>query len=208
MFMPRPFVESDLLAATAMARGVGFGHLTLAGADGLISTPLPFLVDDELTVVRGHLARPNPVLAVAPADALLVVPVSDAYVSPSWYPSKQEHGKVVPTWNYEVVHIHGLLSVHDPDWTLQLVRDLTDHHESKMPSPWSVDDAPDSYIDGLLKAIVGISLQVTRVDAKRKLSQNKSTADLDGAIDGLRSVDRRGADGVAEAMERHRPEGV
>ena len=205
MFMPQHFVESDPVAAATMARSAGFGHLTVAGADGLISTPLPFLIDDGATRVRAHLARPNPVLAAAPADALLVVPVSDTYMSPGWYPSKAEHGKVVPTWNYEVVHLHGRLVTHDRAWTLQLVRDLTDHREAEMASPWSVDDAPDTYIDGLLNAIVGISLEITRVEAKRKLSQNKSAGDLDGAIVGLRSGDRRGAEAVADAMDRHCP---
>lgn len=206
MLMPRHFVEGDRCAAAMMARSAGFGHLTVAGADGPRSTPLPFLIDDDATLVRAHLARPNPALASAPAEALLVVPVSDAYVSPGWYPSKAEHGKVVPTWNYEVVHLHGRLVTHDRAWTLQLVRDLTDHHEADMPTPWSVDDAPDAYIDGLLKAIVGISLEVTRVEAKRKLSQNKRADDLDGAISGLRSEDRRGAREVADAMDERRPE--
>lgn len=205
MYVPRHFAENDPLAAVAMARSTGFGHLTVAGADGLVSTPVPFLIDDGATLVRAHLARPNPVLATAPADALLVVPVSDTYVSPSWYPSKAEHGKVVPTWNYEVVHLHGRLVTHDPDWTMQLVRDLTDHHEAEMPAPWSVDDAPDAYTQGLLRAIVGISLEISRVEAKRKLSQNKPPGDLDGAIAGLRSADRRGAHAVADAMDRHRP---
>ena len=206
VFMPRHFTETDRRAAAEMAGSAGFGHLTVTGADGLVSTPVPFLIDDDATVVRAHLARPNPVLAAAPADALLVVPVSDAYVSPSWYPSKAEHGKVVPTWNYEVVHLHGRLVTHDPAWTLQLVRDLTDHHEAGMPAPWSVDDAPDAYIEGLLRAIVGISLDVIRVEAKRKLSQNKDSGDLDGAIAGLRSEARHGARDVADAMDRHRPE--
>ena len=113
MFMPRPFVEPDRDAAVDMARSVGFGHVTVSGPDGPMSTPMPFLIDDAATLVRGHLARPNPILSVAPADALLVVPVSDAYISPNWYPSKAEHGKVVPTWNYEIVHVHGRLVTHD-----------------------------------------------------------------------------------------------
>jgi transcriptional regulator len=144
------------------------------------------------------------VLAAAPVDALVIVPISDAYVSPSWYPSKQEHGKVVPTWNYEVVHLHGRLVTHDPDWTLALVRELTDHHEAGLPEPWSVDDAPSEFVDGLLKAIVGVSLEVTRVEAKRKLSQNKPAPDLDGAIAGLRWTDMPRALTIAEAMDRHR----
>ena len=108
--------------------------------------------------------------------ALLIVPVGDAYISPGWYPSKADDPKVVPTWNYEVVHLHGRLSTHDEAWTEQLVRDLTDHHEAAMPSPWSVDDAPPEYVARMLKAIVGVSLEVTGIEAKRKLSQNKSPA--------------------------------
>lgn len=191
--------------AATLARSAGFGHLTVVGADGLSSTPVPFLIDDDAELVRAHLARPNPVLAVLPADALLVVPVSDAYVSPSWYPSKSDHGRVVPTWNYEVVHLHGRLVAHDAPWTLQLVRDLTDHHEAGTPAPWSVDDAPVEYIEGLLSAIVGVSLEIRRVQTKRKLSQNKSTDDVDGAISGLRSRGHLRAGAVADAMSRVRP---
>lgn len=205
--MPRHFTEDDLDAAVAMARTTGFGHLVVAGPDGMQSTPVPFLIDDGGELVRAHLARPNPLLKQLPADALLIVPVTDAYISPSWYPAKREHGKVVPTWNYEVVHLHGRLAAHDREWTEQMVRDLTDHHEAEMPDPWSVDDAPADYVGGLLKAIVGVSLDVTRIDAKRKLSQNKATADIDGAVAGLTDRGKQAHLAVAESMRRHRPDG-
>lgn len=200
MFMPRDFVEGDRSEAVAMARSAGFGHLVVVGSDGLQSTPMPFLIDDAATVLRGHLALPNPILNAAPCDALFVIPVSDAYISPGWYPSKAEHGRVVPTWNYEVVQLHGRLDVQDERWTDRMVRDLTDRHEARMPSPWSVDDAPPDYVAGLLRAIVGVSLEVERVEAKRKLSQNKPGADLDGAIDGLVDDQQRGGSRVAKAM--------
>ena len=202
MLLPPHFAETDRYAAATMARSAAFGHLVVSGPDGLRSTPLPFLIDDGAMLVRAHLARRNPVLAAAPGDALLVVPVSDTYVSPSWYPSKTEHGKVVPTWNYEVVHLRGRLVAHDAPWTLQLVRELTDHHEAEMPTPWSIDDAPDDYIENLSKAIVGVSLEVTGVEAKRKLSQNRTADDMDGTIAGLRARRHRGADAVADAMSR------
>jgi transcriptional regulator len=205
MFMPRHFTEDDPRAAVAMARAVGFGHLVVATDEGLSSTPMPFLIDDEGTLARGHLARPNPILHLLPTTALLIVPVSDAYISPSWYPSKAEHGKVVPTWNYEVVHLHGVVVAHEHDWTAQLVRELTDHHEATMPTPWSVGDAPPEYIEGLERAIVGVSLSVTRTDAKRKLSQNKPAAEVIGAADGLEASRRRGAAEIAPAMRQHRP---
>lgn len=206
VFMPPAFTESDFAAAVEMVRAARFGHLTVAGPSGLVSTPMPLLVDDDGAMVRGHLAKSNPVLAAAPADAMLIVPGGDAYVSPGWYPSKAEHGRVVPTWNYEVVHLHGHLVTHDPDWTLQLVRDLTEHHEATMPQPWSVDDAPDDFIVGMLKAIVGVSLQVTKIEAKRKLSQNRPAIDLDGAVAGLRATGRAGDVAMADAMELHRPD--
>lgn len=205
MFTPRHFVDDDPAAAVAVARSTGFGHLVVADDDGLRSTPMPFLVDDDGSLVRGHLARPNPVLRSLPAAALLVVPLGDAYVSPGWYPSKADNAEVVPTWNYEVVHLHGRLRAHDTSWTAQLVRDLTDHHEAAMPEPWSVDDAPTGYVDRLLKAIVGVSLEVERVDAKRKLSQNKSAADIAGVIEGLERRRLRHDGVVAHAMGRHDP---
>jgi transcriptional regulator len=205
VFMPRHFTEADPAAAVAMARAAGFGHLVVAGDDGLLSTPVPFLVDDDGSVVRTHLARPNPVLRTLPSAALLIVPVGDAYISPGWYPSKADDPKVVPTWNYEVVHLRGRLRAHDDDWTEQLVRDLTEHHEASMETPWSVDDAPPEYVARMLKAIVGVSLEVTGIEAKRKLSQNKSAGDLAGAADGLERRDRRHDGAVAEAMRRHDP---
>ncbi len=203
--MPRPFAEDDPVAVLASVRGAGFGHLVVSGATGLQSTPMPFLVDDGASLVRGHLARPNPIVGSLPAPAVLIVPVSDAYVSPNWYPSKAETARVVPTWNYEIVHLHGRLRTHDRGWTERLVRDLTDHHEAAMPEPWSVDDAPAAYIDKLLNAIVGVSIEVDRVEAKRKLSQNKSEADIAGAIDGLERHDHRQDADVADAMRRHDP---
>lgn len=182
-----------------MASAVGFGHLVAHGTAGLVSTPLPFLVDDDGALVRGHLARANPILSVAPATALLVVPGVDAYVSPGWYPSKREHGRVVPTWNYEVVHLHGELRTHDREWTERLVRGLTDHHERTMSTPWSVDDAPGDFVERQLTAIVGISLTVGRVEAKRKLSQNRSHDDAAGAADGMEST---GGTTMATAIRR------
>jgi len=171
-----------------MVRSAGYGHLVVVGDDGLTATPMPFLVDDDLTVVRAHLARANSVWRTAPCDALLIVPTVDAYVSPGWYPSKAEHGRVVPTWNYEVVHLHGRLVAHDEaEWVGRLVRDLTEIHEARLPDPWSVDDAPPEFVDAQLRAIVGVELDVARVEGKRKLSQNRSEADRTGAIAGLRS---------------------
>ncbi len=203
MYLPRDFVESDEEVVLALVRRAGFGHLVCSTDSGLAATPVPFVVDDSIGSVRARVARPNTVWRSAPCDALLIVPVSDAYVSPTWYPSKRVHGKVVPTWNYEVVHLHGRLEAHDdPTWVRRQVDDLTDLNEAAMPRPWSSGDAPTDYIAALAKGIVGIELHVDRVEAKRKLSQNRSDEDRVGVIDGLTSHDRARQQ-VADSMARH-----
>lgn len=201
--MPAHFGEDDGGIVLELVRGAGFGHLVVKGGDGLTSTPMPFLVDDELTSVRAHLARANPIWRAAPCDALLIVPITDAYVSPNWYPSKAEHGRVVPTWNYEVVHLAGRLVPHDDDaWIAGQIGELTERNESSLPTPWAVTDAPDDFVAKQRRAIVGIELQVHDVQAKRKLSQNRDEADRAGALAGLRGRDDRRSDAVADAMER------
>ena len=176
--MPRHFVVEDHDEIAALVRASGFGHLVVPAPDGLDSIPVPFVVDDELRSVRAHVARPNPIWRSAPCDALLIVAGRDDYVSPGWYPSKAEHGKVVPTWNYEVVHLHGRLLIRDDaEWITRQVRDLTDLNEAAMREPWSVDDPPDGYVEQLQRGIVGIELEVARVEAKRKVSQNRDERD-------------------------------
>jgi transcriptional regulator len=169
------------------------------------STPMPFTVPDDGAVVRGHLARPNPVWRAAPCNALLIVPVSDAYISPSWYPSKAEHGKVVPTWNYEIVHVHGRLVAHDDVvWIERLVRDLTELNEAPLPEQWSVDDAPADYLEKMLRGIVGLELLVDSLVGKRKLSQNRPADDQAGVAAGLDATRGRGGANIADAMRTPR----
>jgi transcriptional regulator len=125
----------------------------------------------------------------------------DAYITPGWYATKAETGRVVPTWNYVTAHVYGRLIVHDdPVWTEDLVRRLTTKHEAYRNHPWSVDDAPRAFIEGQLRAIVGIELAITRIEAKAKLSQNRSPADVEGVIAGLRERgDKEMADDVEQA---------
>jgi transcriptional regulator len=201
VYRPVAFAEDNPLAIIELARQAGFGHLTVLNDGQLSSTPMPFLISDDASVVRGHLARPNPVWRAAPCSALLIVPVSDTYVSPSWYPSKAEHGKVVPTWNYEVVHVHGELVAHDdPVWVEQLVRDLTALNESRLSEPWSVDDAPPDYIVRMVRGIVGVELLVESLVGKRKLSQNRPASDAAGIVAGLDTTRGRGSVSIAAAM--------
>jgi transcriptional regulator len=179
------------------------------GPNGFDATGLPFIVDRDAGPtgrLRGHVARANTQWRdIDGLSALVLFPLTDGYVSPSSYPSKAEHGKVVPTWNYEVVHVLGTVHIHDdPEWLRSVVTDLTDQHEANrsVESPWAVTDAPDDYIDKQLRAIVGIEVQVESIEGKRKLSQNRSEADRLGAAAALASSPRRRDQAVAAAMDR------
>ncbi|WP_200210647.1 FMN-binding negative transcriptional regulator [Micromonospora coerulea] len=206
MYVPAHF-SADESAVRELLTHHRAADLVTATADGLAATTLPFLYDPDggpHGTLLAHLARNNdqwrqPVLG----EALVILRGPDAYVSPSWYATKAEHGRVVPTWNYVVVHAYGELLVHDdPTWVGALVRRLTDQHEAGRPHPWSVDDAPEGFVTGQLRAIVGVELRISRLEAKWKLSQNRSAADVDGVITGLRAT---GQDATATAMDRTRP---
>jgi transcriptional regulator len=152
----------------------------------------------------GHVARNNDQWRLpATGEALVIVRGPDAYVSPSWYATKREHGRVVPTWNYVTAHVHGRLVVHDdPTWVEALVRRLTAKHEGHRAEPWSVDDAPARYVAGQLRAIVGLEVEITQVEAKWKLSQNRSADDMTGTIAGLEQGSDPVAHQVAATMRR------
>jgi len=189
MYVPTHFAAQDSEVRELLTHH-GAADLITASVSALTATLLPFIYDStvgEHGALLGHLARNNDQWQQqVVGEALVIVRGPDAYISPSWYASKAEHGRVVPTWNYVTAHVYGQLVVHDdPDWVHALVRRLTDRHEADNPSPWSVDDAPTSFIAGQLRAIVGVELIISRVEAKTKLSQNRPLADIDGVITGL-----------------------
>lgn len=169
---------------SGLIRRYPLATLVTGGDAGLEANHLPMLFDPEpapFGTLRGHLARGNAQWKSPRLDALAIFQGPQAYVSPSFYPSKAEHGKVVPTWNYAVVHAHGTLRVHDdPEWLRALVSTLTDVEEARFAEPWQVTDAPEDYIEGLLKAIVGIELPIARLEGKWKASQNRDEADRAG----------------------------
>ena len=206
MYIPAHFA-ADEATVGELLRNHGAADLVTLTAEGLAATLLPFVYLPEAGehgALHGHVARNNTQWKLpAVGEALVIVRGPDAYISPSWYASKAEHGRVVPTWNYLTAHVYGRLVVHDdPDWTEDLVRRLTAKHEGGREHPWSVDEAPRAFIEGQLRAIVGIELLISRVEAKAKLSQNRPAADVDGVISGLREQgDMRSAD----AVERARP---
>lgn len=221
MYVPRfNAMGEDEAALRALVDAVGSVTLTTTGPDGYpVATLMPVIWADDGRLVL-HMARANPhwqdIEAVAGEDgddggvargvpALAIALAPEAYVSPSWYASKAEHGRTVPTWNYSAVEFRGRVHVHhDADWLLDAVSRLSDLHEQRRAEPWAVTDAPERFVRGQLRAIVGIELVIETVTGKAKLSQNKHDAAHDGVVAGLRAEgDRRGQD-VAEAMARER----
>lgn len=207
MYRPAAFDVADRDELFDLIEHAAFGHLVTMGPSGFDATGLPFMVDRDVGPsgrLRGHVARANSQWrTIDGAPALVLLPLTDAYVSPSSYPSKAEHGKVVPTWNYEVVHVHGTVQIRDDhEWLRELVTDLTDQHEAhrSVESRWAVTDAPNDFIGKQLQAIVGIEVQIESIDGKRKLSQNRSEADRLGAAAALGSSPLRRDQAVAEAM--------
>jgi len=197
MYVPPAFAVSDPAEIRALIETAGAGHLVTSGDDGLQATLLPLLSDDGLTVLRGHLARANPharslQAAGGPLEALVIVAGPDGYVSPGWYPTKAVTGEVVPTWNYELVHVRGRAQlVDDRAFVAAVVEALTDRHEAGRDRPWSVHDAPESYLEGMYRAIVGVEVVVESVVAKRKLSQNRPDVDRLAVRDTLAAGDAR-----------------
>jgi transcriptional regulator len=208
MYIPAHFAPDDATVADLL-HNHGAADLVTLTDEGLVATMLPFVYvppsaehdAGEHGALHGHVARNNEQWKLpARGESLVIVRGPDSYISPGWYASKAEHGRVVPTWNYVTAHVYGRLVVHDDAaWTEDLVRRLTAKHESRRERPWSADDAPRAFIEGQLRAIVGVELLITRVEAKAKLSQNRSAADVAGVITGLRE---RGDVVIAEAVER------
>ncbi len=188
MYAPPHFAESDPEVLRDAVRSIRAGHLVTLGSEGLESSYLPLLMSDDAGTVTGHLARANRQWRRADpsVEALVTWVGAAAYVSPNYYPSKQEHGMVVPTWNFITVQARGTLTFHEEDeWKRGQVTSLTEFHEGRLPTPWSVDDAPAEYVDAMLLAIVGFEVRLTTLEGKWKLSQNRSDADVAGVIAGL-----------------------
>lgn len=201
MYRPSAFEETRVDAIDALIRDHPFATLIVGGKEPPCVEHVPLLRDAEGRL-RGHVAAGNALAAADGAEVLAIFHGPQAYVSPTWYPSKHENGRVVPTWNYAVVHVQGRLRVRrGRAWLSALLTDLTHAHEAGEPQPWRVDDAPADYLERLFGAIAGLEIQVDKVTAKFKLSQNHPVANRQGVIDGLR---RRGqGDDAALASLMH-----
>ena len=211
MHIPAAFRQDDLTQLHAQMRENPLAALVSHGASGLQASHLPLLLvaeEGEYGTLYGHFARANPQWQVftEQPEALAIFSGADAYVSPSGYPSKAEHGKAVPTWNYISVHAHGQLDVFDdPERLRQLLAHMTAAHEGNQPKPWAMDDAPRDYIDSMLRAIVGFALPIQRLQGQWKLSQNRNAADHAGVQQALSASPQAKDQALAAHMQPSHP---
>lgn len=212
MYIPASNAENDPEVMLGFMQAHPLGALVTSGAEGLFATHLPLLVDRTRGphgTLQGHIARANRHhrYADAEAEALVIFTGPDAYITPAWYASKAEHGKVVPTWNYVAVHAYGTLRfVDDPAFLRPHLEALTARHEAGREREWSLSDAPAEYIGQLERAIVGVEITITRLEGKWKMSQNRPGADIDGVVGGLADSPGHMDRLVAEIVEARRPD--
>ena len=212
MYLPNSFAERDLPTLFAFMEAHPLAALVTTSPTGLFATHLPLILDRSagpIGTLFGHVARANPhsrYVSEGADEALVIFTGPDAYITPEWYRTKQETGRVVPTWNYIAVHVYGTLHMRDdPAFLRPHLERLTRQHESTRPTPWQVSDAPAEYIDKQLKAIVGVELEITRLEGKWKMSQNRSAADIDGVIHGLGESEAARDQTVAAIVRERRP---
>lgn len=211
MYTPSYFNDEDLASLQRQIDGTRLATLVTFDEQGLQASHVPLLLDPAQGphgVLTGHLARANPqwkTLALG-TEVLVIFQGPDAYVSPSFYAAKAEHGKVVPTWNYLAVHAYGRAEVYtDPERLLGVVSGLTNKHEAARAEPWAVSDAPDDYIQKMLNGIVGFAIPIERLEGKRKLNQNRSAEDIAGVSKGLATSQDQNDQEIARLMSQGEP---
>ena len=208
MYLPEKNEETRLEVLHGLIRSHPLGVWVALGGDELVANHIPFELDatrGELGTLVGHVARANPIWKQPPSPVCSLVTFQgpQSYITPSWYPSKHEHGKAVPTWNYAVVHASGTPSfIEDAAWLHSHVSRLTDRHEASQALPWAVSDAPPDYIDKMIRSIVGVEIPIRRLTGKWKMGQNRSAPDRLGAVAGLMGRGDAQAHGVADVMQR------
>jgi transcriptional regulator len=213
MYIRQDHRFEDLDARFSLIEQHALGAWVIQGQDGLVANHIPFLLDRTRGphgTLIGHVARANPVWnsRAAATPSLVIFQGPQTYITPNWYPGKAEHGKVVPTWDYAVVHAHGVArAIEDRDWMMDMLDRLTNTQEASQPAPWRVADAPADYIDKMLRAIVGIEIPIERLEGKLKASQDEAVRDRIGTVEGLRGLLRPKSDAMADlVMQAVRPE--
>jgi transcriptional regulator len=210
MYVPAYHEETDTAVLHALMRAQPLGTWVTPSEGGLIANHIPFLLDEsrgEHGTLIAHVARANPAWQQCSktVESIVIFQGAQSYITPSWYPSKHAHGKAVPTWNYAVVHAHGLPRViEDRDWLLAHVSAMTDTQEQRHQAlPWKVTDAPADFVDQMLRAIVGLEIPITQLTGKWKVSQNRPEADRRGVAEGLAARGDADAVEMAELVRRH-----
>lgn len=211
MYLPKHFEQTRIDVLHQLVREHPLGTLVTLADNRLEANHIPFLLQPDpppYGVLQGHIARANPLWRqlVSDARALVIFQGPQTFVSPSWYASKGETGKVVPTWNYAVVHAHGQLRVmDDPRWVRAHVEALTNRHENRRPAPWKVSDAPPDYIQTMVRAVVGLEISIEQLQGKWKVSQNRPAQDRAGVVDGLKREGTDAALAMASLIEQSEP---
>lgn len=210
MYQPQHFREDDPAVQQALIRAHPLGLLVTMGAAGLEANLIPFVLDAAAGLLQGHLARPNSQWqGLDPAiEALVVFQGPEAYITPSWYATKAETGKVVPTWNYAVVQVHGRIrAIEDRDWLRAQIEALTRGQEDKREHGWQVGDAPAAYVEAQIRGIVGVEIAITRIEGKWKVSQNRPENDRAGVVDGLHALGGDAERAMADLVAARRKAG-
>jgi transcriptional regulator len=211
LYIPKFNEEAQRDILHGLIRAQPFATLVTMGASGLIATHLPMVLapgEGEPDILRGHVSRANPQWReLDPSiEALAIFAGPHHYITPSWYPEKSEDGKVVPTWNYAVVHAYGSVKIiEDPAWLLTHLKSLTTQHESAFTHPWAVTDAPEDYIASQLRGIVGIEIPIRRLEGKWKVSQNKSDRTKESIEQGLEDLDTPASLAMRDLVSGKRP---
>jgi len=204
MYLPKPFAETDLEARHGLIRARPLATVVTLSSEGINANHIPLLLremPEPYGKLQGHVPRANPLThdLIRGTESLAVFHGPDGYITPSWYATKKQHGKVVPTWNYSVVHAYGHLEIiDDPEWVRLQVEALTNENESRFSDPWKVSDAPRSYTDRMIRGLVGIEIVITRLLGKTKASQNQPDANRAGVIEGLKNLGDDNSDALAE----------
>lgn len=211
MYVPEHFAEPDTDTLHALIRAYPLATLIVHDTNGLSANHIPLHLESPSKPhgkLTGHIPRANPLSAYSDTtEALAVFHGPSAYITPNWYPTKREHGKAVPTWNYAVAHVYGKLRIiDDPEWVKSQVESMTDKQEGQFTHPWQVSDAPEAYVAQLLRALVGIEIAITRLIGKVKASQNQPAMNRAGVVEGLKSTGHEEDTQMADLMSRVEPD--
>lgn len=211
MYIPNKFRQSDIDCLEKFVRDYPLANLITHSDSGLDTNHIPLLLAQSsgLKFLHGHIAKINPLWKTLSdkSEVLVVFNGPNCYISPNYYPTKKETGKAVPTWNYVTVHVAGVMSfIHDKEWKLDMLDDLTRQHESTQAIPWSTTDAPEDYIQKMLTGIVGLKIEISEINGKWKLSQNLPTQNRQGIVEGLSQQADYASQKISELVKRYNTE--